>query len=191
MSEQGRTSSSGKRRPGGSAAATTPGGTSAEGTLDFPMGGHMTDNTGNAGSTGMAETTGSSGMGGAGSGGDSATGTGAPVPSRSKPVAGSGSKQTGEQQTRRGDKTGGAPRPGAAGAREDSEAGGSSAAAGGRRGEFPAEGGSVGDVKVAEDILGSVLGDREPGEPDPLRPAGPSREENRGGEQTPAAEPQG
>lgn len=108
-----------------------------------------------------------------GSGGDSATGTGAPpgaggsggqpvapAPTRSKPVAGG-------------------REPGAAGAREDSEAGGAvgvdresragGESAGRKRGDYPADAGSVGDVKVAEDILGSVLGDREPDESEPPR----------------------
>jgi DNA polymerase-3 subunit gamma/tau len=174
MSDQERTSSSGSRQPGGSAPATTPGGTGGDGALDLPMGGHITEHTGAAGSTGMPETTGSSGMGGGGSGGDSATGTGAP------PGAGGPSGQPVAPAPTRSKPVAGGREPGAAGAREDSEAGGAVGAvgresrAGGesarrKRGDYPADAGSVGDVKVAEDILGSVLGDREPDESEPPR----------------------
>jgi hypothetical protein len=124
------------------------------------------------------------GMGGAGSGGDSATGTGAPpgaggaggqpiepVVKNKKPhearspAAGAGAGRAhGADET--GDVTG-SPRVGAAGAREDSEAGGTSAQE------------SAPDTrdtmsKAAESIIGSIVGDREPGEAPPPQSIGRS-----------------
>jgi hypothetical protein len=81
------------------------------------------------------DTTESTDMGGAGSGGDSAAGTGVPpggggpggqpiAPVAPRKKTGSGKQAHGGDET--GDIRGGVPRPGAAGAREDDEAGGTS-----------------------------------------------------------------